>query len=267
MKSVTLTATVTADDDVVVVQPTQPVQPLVELETEMPSNALKAVGETANELRVANYMVLFGGRDLEGLMSRRRNPDGSRGEYFTKATKFDSAYTELDMVVVDWQHGLRQDADLSQHDLLGRVDWKTARIDEMGLFVERVLNRRDRYVRALERLIRAGLVGTSSDAVTEKVTREPDGRITKWPIKRDTLTVSPMDPRMLNANVLVAVKAAIAEIPSLESLFSLSADSIEALPPQADSKSAENAVEESEERKRIINAQLMLHELDRLELL
>ena len=36
-------------------------------------NALKAVGKTDEELRVANYIVLFGGRDLEGIASHHKN--------------------------------------------------------------------------------------------------------------------------------------------------------------------------------------------------
>jgi len=43
----------------------------------MQSNALKAISETPDELRVANYLVLFGGRDLEGIASDYVNDDGS----------------------------------------------------------------------------------------------------------------------------------------------------------------------------------------------
>jgi len=38
----------------------------------------------------------------------------------------------------------------SQDNLLGIVDWKTARIDNAGIFVERILNRRSEYVQYLE---------------------------------------------------------------------------------------------------------------------
>lgn len=179
-------------------------------------NALKAVGKTETELRVANYMVLFGGRDLEGVLSPRRNADGSAGEYFTKSTAFDSQYTDVDLLAVDWEHGV---GELGKDEVLGRVDWKTARVDDRGLFVERVLNRRNRYVKYLEELIEAGLIGNSSEAVSDGVEKAADGKILRWPLRRDTLTVSPMEPRMMTENAIVAVKALSERYPALMSLL------------------------------------------------
>lgn len=179
-------------------------------------NALKAISSTDTELRVGNYMVLFGGRDLEGLASPRRNADGSRGEYFTKSTVFDSPYTDADLVAVDWEHGYDT---LGKDEVLGRVDWKTAKVDERGLFVERVLNRRNRYVQYLEELINAGLIGNSSEAVSEDVEKGEDGEIKRWPIRRDTLTATPMEPRMLNENVITAVKALSQRYPALAAMI------------------------------------------------
>lgn len=176
-------------------------------EKAMNDNAIKALGITSDELRIGNYMVLFGGRDLEGIASRRRNPDGSAGEYFTSKTIFESSYTQADVVAVDWEHGFAPNGEPGVDDILGRVDWKTARIDEKGLFVERVLNRRNRYVQYLEELISAGLIGNSSEAVSDEVVKGNDGEIKTWPLKRDTLTVAPMEPRMLNDNVVRAAKA------------------------------------------------------------
>ncbi|MBP9750989.1 MAG: hypothetical protein KBC95_04060, partial [Candidatus Peribacteraceae bacterium] len=67
-------------------------------------NALKAISETPDELRVANYIVLFGGRDLEGVGSSNKNADGSKGEFFTKTTQFDSDATRKGLLPVDWEH-------------------------------------------------------------------------------------------------------------------------------------------------------------------
>ena len=47
-------------------------------------------------------------------------------------------------------------------NILGHVDWKTAKVDDKGVFVERVLNRRNKYMQWLERLVKSGLVGSSS---------------------------------------------------------------------------------------------------------
>jgi hypothetical protein len=182
-------------------------------------NALKTVGKTTTELRVANYMCLFGGRDLEGLASPRRNADGSRGEYFTKATKFSSPYTEVGVLYEDWEHGIAPADEPGADEPLGIVDWKTAKITDKGLFVERVLNRRNQYVQFLEELIDQGLIGTSSQAIPTGVQKAADGHITAWPLMRDTLTVAPMEPRNLTDNQLQAIKRAGERLPALKSIF------------------------------------------------
>jgi HK97 family phage major capsid protein len=174
----------------------------------MCKNALKAISETDEELRVGNYIVLFDGKDLEGIASPRMNADGSLGEHFSKAVDVDSSYTKSGVLHVDWEHG--QDPDgmgLKADDVLGYVDWKTAKRDDTGIYVERVLNRRAKYMKFLEELIKAGLVGNSSEAIPNNVEKKKNGEIVKWPLRRDTLTVSPMEPRMLTQNALAAYKA------------------------------------------------------------
>ena len=175
------------------------------------TNALKAISQTDDELRVGNYLVVFGGRDLEGLASPRTNPDGSRGEYFTADTELESEHTKSGVLFVDWEHGT--DTAPGPGDVLGVVDWKTATRDERGVWVERVLNRRSRYVQWLEPLIAEGLIGTSSEAVPDEVEKAADGQITRWPLRRDTLTVQPMEPRMMTENHLMAFKALGVPVP------------------------------------------------------
>jgi ribosomal protein L12E/L44/L45/RPP1/RPP2 len=174
-------------------------------------NALKTISKTDDELRVANYIVLFGGRDLEGIASPRKNADGSVGEFFTAATTLESEYTKTGVLYVDWEHGagkhLDGNAAPSGDDVLGVVDWKSASIDELGVWVERVLNRRSKYVRYLETLIEAGLIGNSSQAIPDQVRKKASGEIENWPLMRDTLTVSPMEPRMMTENVVSALKS------------------------------------------------------------
>lgn len=183
-----------------------------------PENALKAVAKTDDELRVANYLAMFGGRDLEGLASTRKNKDGSIGEYFTKATEFASPYTDVGVLYVDWEHGIGQDG-IAGDDVLGYVDWKSARMDEKGLWVERILNRKNRYVQWLEELIEAGAIGTSSEAISEGVVKGANGEIKRWPLRRDSLTVTPMDWRMASQNTLVALKALADHVPAIKSIL------------------------------------------------
>jgi len=168
-------------------------------------NALKAISRTDDELRVGNYIVLFGGRDLEGVGSENVNADGSKGEYFTADTDLSSSYTKAGALYEDWEHAQAEAGD----ELLGVVDWKTAKVDDKGVFVERVLQRRNQYVRWLEELgwFEDGTLGTSSHADPKGVVKRADGEIVRWPLFRDTITVNPMEPRMLSDNQLRAFKA------------------------------------------------------------
>jgi len=237
---------------------------LARLEIDYPEstpNALKAISSSDDELRVGNYIVLFGGRDLEGTLSRRRNGDGSRGEFFTKATTFESTYTDTGMLYVDWEHGQQNDGPRKE-DVLGIVDWKSAQVDDTGIFVERVLNRRYKYVQILERLIRANLIGSSSQAVTSDVKVAPDGEIKAWPLMRDTLTVCPMDYRMLTDNTLQAAKALVEKLPELESLFSRDAVSdVETSRSKADNVSATDVAADKANREKQLQLELELIEL------
>jgi HK97 family phage major capsid protein len=177
-------------------------------------NALKAISSNDDELRVGNYIVLFGGRDLTAFRflgnktPRYTNPDGSAGEFFSKAVDLESDYTAIGRVPINWEHGMDPDATgVHEDELLGWVDWKTAKADDKGIFVERVLNRRKKYTQWVEELVKAGLVGTSTEPVQKGVQVKQNGEIVKWPLKKDTLTVTPMEPRMMSDNILTAYKS------------------------------------------------------------
>jgi hypothetical protein len=173
------------------------------------NNSLKALREDEDSLVVGNRIVVWHGKDLTGVINSQKNKDGSKGEYFTPETEFESDYTKaMGVLAVDWEHGFDNDPESpKKDDVLGYVDWSTAKIDAKGLWVERVLNRRNKYIKMLEGLIKDGLIGNSSEAVSSGVVKGSNGQIIKWPLKRDTLTVMPMEPRMLNENHLIALKA------------------------------------------------------------
>lgn len=169
-------------------------------------NPLKALSTSTNDLIVGNYMVLFGGRDISG-------------EYFTKSTQFESNFTDLGVLYVDFEHGLDPDkVGLGSSDVLGVVDWKSAKVDDKGIFVERVLNRRASYMDILGELIKAGVIGNSSQCAPGRKTKNLDGEITVWPLMRDSLTVTPMEPRMVTENVLAAAKSLVEIFPHNKSL-------------------------------------------------
>ncbi len=198
-------------------------------------NNLKIHSQNDNELRVENYMILFGGEDLAG-------------EFFTKSTIFDSSYTDLGVLYVDFEHGFNGETRNIHDSVMGVVDWKTAKIDEKGLFVQRVLNRRSKYVEYLAELIEAGIIGTSSEAVAGEVVKKSTGEIIQWPLMRDTLTATPMEPRMIGENILVAAKALSEILPDSKTLKSLLGEEISDEPTIEqikDLKSAERFLRDS----------------------
>ena len=171
-------------------------------------NNLKSISKTPTEFRVANYIILFGGADLFG-------------EYFTEKTAIESSYTKSGMLHVDFEHGFDpDDTGMDENEVLGYVDWKTAKIDDKGVFVERVLNRQARYMNLIEELIDAGVMGNSSQAVNGK-TKRAGSEIVEWPLMRDSLTVAPAEPRMVSANVLMAAKSLYKAFPECKSLQKL----------------------------------------------
>ncbi|MBK7491061.1 MAG: hypothetical protein IPI17_02900 [Nitrosomonas sp.] len=172
-------------------------------------NNLKAVSKTDNELVVENYIILFGGEDISG-------------EFFTKNTEIKSAYTDLGILYVDFEHGYDVvDTGNDPDNVLGYVDWKSAKIDDKGIFVKRVLNRQSQYVQYISDLIDAGVVGTSSQAIAGKIVKKSSGEIIEWPLMRDSITFTPMEPRMLGENALSAAKSLVKLVPSCKSLRSL----------------------------------------------
>jgi HK97 family phage major capsid protein len=167
-------------------------------------NELKAVSKTDDELRVANHIVLFGGKDLQD-------------EFFTPDTKLESPYTKNSGVLVDWEHGQDEpDGD----EILGRVDWSTMKRTDDGVWVERVLDRHNAYMKLIEPLIDEGIVGTSTEAVGKGIKRTKKGEIQIWPIKRDSLTVQPAEPRMLSTNAISALKSLAEHSPDIKAMLS-----------------------------------------------
>ena len=175
---------------------------------------MRAISKDDDWFRVGNYIVLWGDeehRDLEGWGSDAINPDGTKGEFFTKNTQLESPYTRIGRVIVDYEHGLgkvKDGADApGRDDPLGYVDWSTAKADDTGLWAERALDRHNAYMKWFRVLIEEGKVGTSSEAIPESVEKAPNGEIIRWGLKRDTLTFEPMEWRNATENVIRAAKA------------------------------------------------------------
>ncbi|MHC4868030.1 MAG: hypothetical protein ACYTEX_28495 [Planctomycetota bacterium] len=184
----------------------------------MTDNALKAVSMTEDELVVENYIVLFGGRDAEFIKNPETgepdgnlyaNQDGSLGDYFSAETNLESEYTKSGKLDVDWEHGTEPE-ESPKDNTLGFVDWTSAKVDELGVKVKRVLFRRNYWIKLID-----------TEAIKGEGRKASDGHITDWPLKRDTLTVTPTEPRMLMDNPLAlqAMKSLAKVYPDLEALL------------------------------------------------
>lgn len=196
-------------------------------------NYLKSAQDsTENHWVLGNHILLFGDenqKDLEGVLTHRKNKDGTKGEFFTKSVKWKSGYTDAGFLYVDFEHGLDGKTFMPQRDdILGWVDMKSAVTTEEGLFARRVLNLQNKYVSWLKKMVDGGLItlGTSSEPVQNGVRKAANGEITHWPLYRDTITVKPLEPRNVISNSLGDMPNDVADF--IKSVLHISDESEEA---------------------------------------
>ena len=129
--------------------------------------------------KIGGYLVVFSGPE---------DPDLT-GDFFTAETDFGS----IKNTVLLFNHGM--DAVLKNR-VLGSGEWK---IDDVGVWVEGILNMRDDYEKALYNLAKQGKLGWSSGTASHLVEREKKGSshwIKSWPLGIDaSLTPTPAEPR------------------------------------------------------------------------
>lgn len=134
--------------------------------------AIKAVNE--GTVRVGGYGVLFATRDLVG-------------DVFTSGTDFGLERGPEGMPVF-YEHG--------QHPMvkarIGRV--VAVDQDETGLFFEMELERHQKYINDILKLVEAGKVGLSTGALSHLVERDGQKNITRWLAGEVSLTVTPAEP-------------------------------------------------------------------------
>lgn len=165
-------------------------------------DALKALDDKG---RVGGYAVRFTDKDHRD----------SYGDYFTKDTYLGAH--EGDGVDVLFHHGmpLYTTRRMSEEQKKAFEAFRNhifssptkAKKDDIGLFVEVVLDMRDDYEKAVYGLAKAGKLGWSSGSTWHMVKRTDDGEITRWPIIEVSLTPQPAE----KTNKVVTLK-------SLESL-------------------------------------------------
>lgn len=148
--------------------------------------------------RVGHYAVLWGDpakRDLTG-------------EYFTRRTQdLDTLFRAVGRLPLLYQHTLD---DQLKTSVVGLVDVLSP--DDVGLWYEAQLTMAGEYRAAMEELIGAGALGTSSGTLpgARRVDRRT-GEIKRWAIAELSLTPTPAEPRMMErpaAEIKAAWKAA-----------------------------------------------------------
>jgi HK97 family phage major capsid protein len=139
----------------------------------------------ATEGRVGGYLVVWGSAQRRDL----------QGEYFTPQTELGLDWYDRRPVL--YHHGL--DGDLKAA-VIGVID--TLRADETGVWAEAQLDMRQRYVRAVHRLIERGILGWSSGSLPHLVEVTEEGCIRRWPIVEGSLTPAPAEPRRTDARVI-----------------------------------------------------------------
>ena len=165
--------------------------------------ALKALD---NAGKVGGYALLFSGTEQKDIT----------GEYFTAETE--TLWDGREPRPAMYHHGM--DATLDGK-LLGS-GWRKARVDDLGMWVEAQLNLRDAYEQAIYGLVKAGKLGLSSGTAGHMVQRDPDGKLTRWPIVEISFTPTPAEPRAsvapLKSVAVISLKAKLTEVRTMNLL-------------------------------------------------
>lgn len=153
-------------------------------------NRLKTLD--AGEGRVGGYLVVWGSpqqRDLQG-------------EYFSPQTELGLDW--YDQRPVLYHHGLDGSVKAA---VMGVIDHLKA--DSAGIWAEAQLDVRQRYVRAVLRLVEKGSLGWSSGSLPHLVEVADDGHILRWPIVEGSLTPTPAEPRRTDVHTIKSAYAAL----------------------------------------------------------
>ena len=169
------------------------------------NEALFYFGDTLKALddkgRVGGYAVRFTDGDHRD----------SYGDYFTKDTYLGAH--QGDGVDVLFHHGLplytsrrmteeqKKAFEAFRNHIFSSPT--KAKKDEVGLFVDVVLDMADAFEKAVYDLVKAGKLGWSSGSTYHMVKRTDDGEITRWPIVEISLTPQPAE----KLNKAVTLKA------------------------------------------------------------
>lgn len=151
--------------------------------------AIKFVGD--GQTKIGGYAVVFGGVDLTG-------------DFFDESTDLWLDRLNANPPIL-WNHG---GDDAVGKTVVGRVT--STRRDDVGLWIEGVLDGSSKYLAAIVDLVNRGVIGFSTGSIGHLVERVAQGsrrKITSWPIAELSLTNTPAEPRTLGVMQLKALAA------------------------------------------------------------
>jgi hypothetical protein len=137
---------------------------------------------------VKGYTFLWGNPKLTDI----------EAEFFTQETDFWDKSLGKAARPLTWDHA--QDESFKASPVIGLItDFGD---DEIGRWYTAKLDKAHRYRKAIDALIEAGKLGTSSDSAPQYVTRVKTGKSTwlkEWPWFASALTDCPAEPRMIDS--------------------------------------------------------------------
>ncbi len=153
------------------------------------STAIKSLGTD----RFGGYLVVFGDTRQKDLT----------GEYFNAHTKgLTDLFSQLGKLPALYHHGKNEKLKAT---LVGMID--TMEDDDIGLWAEGELNKRNKYIEAIRKLLGKSALSWSSGALPATVEKTADGFIKTWVIAEGTMTPTPAEPRLTDISHLVSEKA------------------------------------------------------------
>jgi hypothetical protein len=137
---------------------------------------------------------------IKGYVAMWGNPDQTdlEYEYFTKDTNFWDGQLKDAPRPLTWDHA--QDKDFKGNPVIGTITEMGD--DEIGRWYVAKLDRSHQYNKAIEALVKAGKLGTSSDSAPQYVERVKMGKavwLKTWPLFAAALTDTPCEPRMVGS--------------------------------------------------------------------
>ena len=146
--------------------------------------AVKSIGRD----EIQGYVTLWGNERLTDV----------EAEYFTRETDFWDGILGKSPRPLTWDHA--QDKSLKASPVIGQmIDFGD---DNLGRWYVAKMEQSHQYRKAIDALLEAGLLGTSSDSApqyVERVTRGKSTWLKTWPLFAAALTHTPAEPRMVGS--------------------------------------------------------------------